>query len=64
MKKTKKDYHLRPPVSVRCTAAETILLNQAAVQLGTSRAALLRRSALALVHQLQREGTLALEAAA
>jgi hypothetical protein len=64
MKSKKKDYHLRPPVSVRCTAAETILLNQAAIQLGTSRAGLLRSSALALVSQLQREGALALAPAA
>jgi hypothetical protein len=64
MRKTKKDYHVRPPVSVRCTDQETLLFDTAAKQLNTSRAGLLRSSALALVHQLQREGALALEAAA
>lgn len=64
MRKTKRDYHTRPPVSVRCTDQETLLFDTAAKQLGTSRAALLRLSALSLVHQLQREGALALEAAA
>ena len=56
----KKDCHLRHPLSVRCSAAETLLLEQAAAQLNTSRAGLLRSSALALVSQLQREGALAL----
>lgn len=60
----KKDCHLRHPLSVRCSAAETLLLEQAAAQLGTSRAALLRRSALSFVAQLQQEGSLALEQAA
>jgi hypothetical protein len=60
MKSKKKDYHLRPPVSVRCTAQETTLLDAAAKQLNTSRAALLRLSALSLVRQLQQEGALAL----
>jgi hypothetical protein len=64
MRKTKKDYHIRPPVSVRCTDQETLLFDTAAKQLNTSRAALLRLSALSLVHQLQREGALALETAA
>ena len=59
-----KDRHLRPPLSVRCSAAETMLLNAAAKQLGTSRAALLRTSALVLVRQLEAEGALALETAA
>ena len=51
-------------MSVRCTDQETLLFDTAAKQLGTSRAGLLRSSALALVSQLQREGALALEAAA
>jgi hypothetical protein len=41
-----------------------IAVDTAAKQLNTSRAALLRLSALSLVHQLQREGALALETAA
>ena len=53
-----KDRHLRPPLSVRCSAAETLLLDGAAMQLGTSRAALLRTGALVLVRQLQAEGAL------
>jgi uncharacterized protein (DUF1778 family) len=62
--KSKKDYHLRPPLSVRCTDQETLLIDAAAKQLNTSRAGLLRSSALSLVSQLQREGALALETAA
>ena len=59
-----KDRHLRAPLSVRCSAQETTLLDAAAKQLNTSRAALLRVSALALVRQLETEGALALESAA
>jgi hypothetical protein len=54
-----KDRHKRPPLSVRCSVAETVLIDCAAAQLGTSRAALFRRSALSLVRQLQQEGALA-----
>lgn len=61
--KMKKDRHLRAPLSVRCSAAETLLLDSAAKQLGTSRAGLLRTGALVLVRQLEREGALALEPA-
>lgn len=57
-KSRQKDRHLRPPLSVRVSAAETLLLDSAASQLGTSRAALLRTGALSLVRQLQAEGTL------
>jgi hypothetical protein len=53
-----KDRHKRPPLSVRCSVAETVLIDCAAAQLGTSRAALFRRSALSLVRQLQQEGAL------
>jgi hypothetical protein len=60
----KKDCHLRHPLSVRCSAAETLLLEQAAAQLDISRAGLLRRGALSYVRQLQQEGALALETAA
>jgi len=58
-KSRQKDRHLRPPLSVRVSAAETVLLDSAASQLGTSRASLLRVGALSLVRQLQAEGTLA-----
>ena len=54
-----KDRHKRPPLSVRCSVAETVLIDCAAMQLGTSRAGLFRRSALSLVRQLQQEGALA-----
>ena len=54
-----KDRHKRPPLSVRCSVAETVLIDCAAAQLGTSRAGLFRRSALALVRQLEQEGALA-----
>ena len=54
-----KDRHKRPPLSVRCSIEETVLIDCAAAQLGTSRAGLFRRSALSLVRQLQQEGALA-----
>jgi uncharacterized protein (DUF1778 family) len=59
-----KDRHKRPPLTIRCSEGETLLIDCAAVQLGTSRSALFRRSALALVRQLEAEGALALEAVA
>ena len=54
-----KDRHKRPPLTIRCSEGETLLIDCAAVQLGTSRSALFRRSALSLVRQLQQEGLLA-----
>ena len=59
-----KDRHLRPPLSVRCSAQETFLLDAAAKQLNTSRAGLIRVGALSYVRQLETEGALALDAAA
>ena len=59
-----KDRHKRPPLTIRCSEVETLLIDCAAMQLGTSRSALFRRSALSLVRQLQLEGALATTAKA
>jgi len=53
-----KDRHKRPPLTIRCSEGETMLIDCAAMQLGTSRSALFRSSALHMVRLLQHEGSI------
>ena len=57
-KMKQKDRHKRPPLTIRCSEGETMLIDCAAMQLGTSRSALFRSSALQMVRLLQHEGSI------